>query len=149
MCSLRFRCVNIVALFSIPILSGCGGFSLTEVTGQVKYNGKPLDKPGGTISFLGPDGLPHSGEIDSSGNYRVANVCLGDNKVSVYYPRDGAHPEKRKRGPDQGPPADRGKTSQSPFLTPESYASPETSGLTVVVDKSTVYNPDLKGPEIK
>jgi hypothetical protein len=132
-------------------LPGCGGSSFTEVTGRVTYNGKPLDRPGGTISFLGPDGVPHTAQIDTSGTYRASGVCLGENKVSVFYPRSvsAASSKKQSRVPDSSKALDPAKVPDSLFLIPERYAAPETSELTVVVDKNTVYNPDLTGPAIR
>jgi hypothetical protein len=134
----------IVAVLSLA-LAGCG--STTEVTGEVTYNGKPLDKPGGTISFFGPNGVPVTAPIDTSGHYKVAGVRVGENRVTVTYPRPGlGQPKQRGPGKTGGPPA---TSEDSPFLTPENYALPETSKLTVVVEGGTVYNPELTGPPIK
>jgi hypothetical protein len=152
MCALSLRYRGRVAILAVLLasLSGCGGYSFTDVTGQVKYNGKPLDKPNGTISFLGPDGIQHTGQIDASGNYRVEKVCAGENKVTVIYARP--QPESgrvRGRVPDPNKP-DPTMTQTGPaFLTPDKYASPETTDLIVEVKKGTTYNPELTGPEIK
>ncbi len=143
--SLRFRSFVLSTVVVFLFLSGCGP-SHTEISGQVTYNGKTLDKPGGTISFLGPDGIPHSAAIDTSGNYRVVGVCLGENKVAVAYMRATTTGTQKRRAPDANDPA---RPVESPFLTPEFYAVWETSTLTVVVDKNKVYDPNLRGPEIK
>ena len=65
-------------------LAGCGS-SQTEVNGQVKYNGKPLDKTGGSILFIGPDGRKATALIDGNGNYHAEGVSIGENKVAVVY----------------------------------------------------------------
>jgi hypothetical protein len=136
-----------LALLSL-ILPGCGG-SQNEVSGQVTYNGKALDKPGGFITFVGSDGVPVTTAIDSSGNYRAIGVRSGDNKVAVFYQRPPAKAGKRTPG-DPGKGAYAPKQQQdSPILTPDSYSTPETSGLSVVVESNTVYNPKLTGPEIQ
>ena len=41
------------------------------------------------------------------------------------------------------------KAPKTPYLTPEKYAQPDSSDLKVTVEKNTVYNPELTGPEIK
>src|SRR4051794_23857808 len=99
--SFRFLRLLAIAVFLAPVLSGCGP-ARTEVSGQVKYNGQPLVKEGCTISFLGEDGIPHSGEIDTSGNYRVPDVCLGENRVSVVYSSAPPPGGRGKRAPDPG-----------------------------------------------
>jgi hypothetical protein len=130
-------------------LTGCGS-SQTDVTGQVHYNGKALEKPGGSILFIGPDGRKVTANVDGSGNYRAAGVSIGENKVAVIYmrPAPSGGPGRRAPDPAKGPDAAKAPKS-SPYLTPETYADPETSELKVTVDKNTVYNPDLKGPELK
>ena len=140
-----------LALILCPVLSGCGGsFSRTEVTGRVTYNGKPITRSGGTIAFLGSDGVPHPAEIDGEGNYRAAGVCVGENKVSVFYTSVPAPTTPRKRVPGTvRQPAMPNATPESVYLIPSTYAVPETSGLNVVVEKNMVYNPELTGPEIK
>jgi len=128
--------------------SGCG-YPRTEVSGQVSYNGVPLAKEGGAITFLGPDNVAVNAPIDSAGRYRAKGVCIGPNKVGVSY--SVAAPKATRRiptDPEKGVAPDKTKVD-SPFLTPESYALPETSGLNVVVEKKMVYNPQLEGPPIK
>src|SRR5439155_193513 len=82
-----FSLVPVAAILSLT-LPGCGGISRTDVTGQVTYNAKPLNKPGGTISFFGADAVPVTANIDSNGNYRAEGVCRGENKVAVSYLRN-------------------------------------------------------------
>jgi hypothetical protein len=138
-------------IFLITSLPGCGGPARTEVTGQVKYNGQPIDRKG-TISFLGADGVPISAEIDTSGNYHASGVCLGENKVSVVYTRSDEIPPKGRvkgRVPDPNKPIDVPAATGPAFLIPDTFAAPESSGLKVTIEKSTVYSPELTGPPIK
>jgi hypothetical protein len=139
------------ALILSPALSGCGeSFSRTEVTGRVMYNGKPITRTGGSIAFLGADGIPHPADIDGEGNYHAAGICLGENKVTVFYTSVPAPTTPRKRVPGMvRQPAMPNATPESVYLLPSTYAVPETSGLNVVVEKHMVYNPELTGPEIK
>jgi hypothetical protein len=125
-------------------LAGCGGPVRTDVTGRVTYNGKPLDKPYGAIVFVAPDGRRVTAQIDVDGTYVAPGVSIGENRVSVAY--DRPPPPPGKRAPDtKGP----GSSKTSPFITPDAYADPETSKLSVKVEKGTVYNPELTGPAIK
>jgi hypothetical protein len=118
------------------------------VTGKVTYNGKPFEHESGLITFQGPDGISVSAKIEKSGTFLAKGVCVGENKVAVSYTRP--IPKAGKRRPsniNQGLDPDKSQT-ESPFLTPESYAVPETSGLSVVVAENTVYEAKLEGPEI-
>jgi hypothetical protein len=122
---------------------GCWGPSQFDVTGQVKYNGAPLDKPDGQIVFAGPNGTQVAASIGPDGTYRATKVAAGLNRIAVYYP----HPDLRsgKRFPKKGePPA----PSTPTFLTPARYASVSTSDLSVQVRKDRVFNIDLTGPPI-
>jgi hypothetical protein len=141
-----FSLLSVAVLLSLS-LPGCGGSSRADVTGQVTYNGKPLANTGGTISFLGADGIPVAATIDNNGNYQAKGVCVGENKVAVSYLRNTGQTGKRAPDAKGGPPVT--DQSDSPFLTPASYAMPETSNLKVVVEKNVVYNPELNGPDIK
>jgi hypothetical protein len=127
-------------------LGGCGGTPQFDVTGQVKYNGKALAKPNGQIVFVGPEGTQVPAEIAQDGTYTATKVAAGKNRVVVFYPNPAFKKVARPKGkpePSKAPPA-----TQSTFLTPEMYASADTSGLQVDVAHGTVFNVDLKGPAI-
>lgn len=125
-------------------LAGCG-YPRTDVTGAVTYNGKPIKTEGGTISFFGPDGVPVTAKIDTEGNYQAVGVCTGENKVAVNYQRPVRKPAN-KRVPRQD--VEHVTVNEgSPFLIPDEYIRPDTSGLTVTIDRGTVYSPKLVGPE--
>jgi hypothetical protein len=128
-------------------LTGCGQ-ARTEVSGEVTYNGKPIESTEGTISFFGSDGIPVAAKIDSSGKYRATGVCVGDNRVAVSYQRP-VPKVPNKRVPKTGEPPVVADQGSSPFLIPDTYLKPDTSGLTVAVERNTVYSPKLTGPELK
>ncbi len=134
------------ALLSLS-LTGCGP-ARTDVTGQVTYNGKPLDRPGGTIAFFSPNHRPVAATIDSTGHYHAVGVYCGENKVAVYWMLPVPPPRSGSRVPKPNAPAAPQQQPDSPFLTPVSYADPETSTLTVVVENNTVYSTNLTGPNI-
>ena len=127
---------------------GCSGPRHFDVTGQVKYNGSPLNKPGGEIVFVGPNGTQVPASISEDGTYRATKVESGLNRIAVYYRNPQAQggkraPSRPKKGqPPPAPPA-------SPFLTPSRYASVSTSELSVQVAEGTVFNTDLTGPPIR
>jgi hypothetical protein len=126
-------------------LGGCMGKARFDVTGKVKYNGAALAKPDGQIVFVGPDGEQVTATIDSDGTYKATKVPGGKNQVAVYYPNPAFQKVARPKGvPD---PKNRPAIS-SPFLTPEKYATPKTSGYSVEVKAGTVFDVDLTGPPI-
>ena len=145
-----FRPITLALLFPLAAvsLSGCKGEVQVDVKGKVTYNGKPLEKPGGQIVFVGPTGNKAMAPIALDGTYQASKVSAGSNRVIVYYtnpasPAGGAKPPRRKQGDPPPPPP------PPPFLTPENYAAVDTTDLTVQVEKGTVYNPNLLGPKIR
>jgi hypothetical protein len=112
-------------------LTGCGG-GLGEVTGVVRYQGKPLSH--GTIQFLGHDGVPRSGTIRTDGTFTVA-VPVGAAKVIVTA-FDEARMSRFTRqlagrgGRAAPPPVPGDRFPQIPLR----YADWDASGLTVVVE---------------
>jgi hypothetical protein len=125
-------------------LGGCGKRQF-DVAGKVTYNGAVLAKPNGQIVFVGPDGSQREAEIGLDGTYKATKVTAGPNRVAVYYPNPSFKKMSRPKGkPDPGmrPP------KNDLYLTPEAFASPDTSRLEVEVTDGTVYNVNLKGPEI-
>jgi hypothetical protein len=130
-----------LTLLLCAALTGCGS-GLGEVSGTVRYNGQPL--PGGTIQFLGPDGVPCAGTIQPDGTYAV-RVPPGEAKVIVS--RAGEGQPTRFAARAAGGPARLALRSkargQGPRL-PARYADWDASGLTVLVEGSiTVQDFDL------
>lgn len=141
-----FRLI-LFGLLLCPTLSGCGD-GLTDVTGQVNYNGKPLDKDTGMIVFFGPNGAKQvTAKIGKDGQYRAVGITPGENRVAIAYSRPIKLAKGGTRAPKFGEALPESQ-SDSLYLTPEIYASPETSELKVIVESNTVYNPKLVGPDI-
>lgn len=118
------------------LLLGCGGLSKEgEVTGTVKYQGKPL--PGGVVTFINDRGLQNTAIIDANGSYQI-KVAVGPTKVRI---------DNRMLSPDSTtsprlkPPA----ASSTPALNvqgtyvplPLKYLSGEGSGLHCDVRQGT------------
>jgi len=140
---LMARVLSLAAL--VLCLGGCGGKPQFEVTGMVKYNGAPLAKPNGQIVFLGPDGAQVPAPIGQDGTYKAVKVSGGPNRVVVTYP----NPAFKKAARPKGAPDPKGRPDTSPlYLTPEKYASADTSELSVDVKKGTTFNVDMTGPPI-
>ncbi len=122
--------------------AGCAGPTF-DVTGTVTYNGAALNKPDGQIVFVGPNGEQIAAPIDPDGTYHACGVPSGTNRIAVYYPNPKAKMDKAsKLKPGEMPRA------IPKYLTPEKYASAETSDLVVTVEKPTVYAAELTGPKI-
>jgi hypothetical protein len=128
----------------LGLAAGCAE-RRSNVSGQVTYNGAPLNKAGGRIVFVGPNGAQVAAEIGGDGNYQAFSVPAGANRVAIYY----LDPEVRaaRRFPGKGgenrPPA----STVVPVLTPRHYASVDTSNLSVEIKEDTVFNADLVGPK--
>lgn len=137
-----------VALAALAIsLGGCGGkLPQYDVTGKVMYNGVPLAKPDGQIVFVGPDGTQVPATISPDGTFKAAKVTSGLNRVAIYYPNPAfTKPTRPAGGPS---PKSRPAATAPQFLTPEKYASAETSQQSVEVKEGTVFNVEMTGPAI-
>ncbi len=102
---MRFSLVVIVALGTV-FGTGCGGEKLSDVTGTVLIDGKPL--PEGEIIFESADGskTPTAGKI-ANGNYSVA-VAPGSKRVKITASR-----------PPKKPDPMFGMSAHEPMLGPE------------------------------
>lgn len=64
-------CTLVVALITLPFLSGCGGTLVAE--GNVTFDGEPVTE--GSISFEAPDGAsPTFGGRIENGEYRITGI---------------------------------------------------------------------------
>jgi hypothetical protein len=125
-------------------LTGCG-VSTVEVTGTVRYNGKPLSS--GTIQFLGADGVPSAATIQKDGTY-CARITPGTVKVIVSSVDEVRLTEYTARSASA-----RGRATPAPpapaqqfSKIPQRYSDWTTSGLTLAVEGDrTVQDLDLTG----
>jgi hypothetical protein len=135
----RFRSLNQLrpgqaALLAVVLasLAGCSS-GMGEVTGTVRYNGKPL--PFGTIQFLGQDGIPCSSQIQPDGTF-CALVPVGEAKVIV-----SCLDETRLNRMHGQLAAGRGRVAPPALasgnfsLIPRRYTDWDASGLTVRVER--------------
>ena len=133
------------------LISGCGSGS-TNVSGKVKYQGKPVVF--GSVVIVGSDGLPRSGAIQPDGSFRVNGVSPGAAKVAVSSPPPPGAATRRtvKRGRDE---EDRGGSADvdvpaSPevikgwFPLAEKFGDPTSSMLTAEIKPGSPVDLDLK-----
>ena len=125
-------CLVLAAGVAVLVL-GCGRSRLDTipVSGKVTYKGNPL--PWGNVTFMPKNRKecrPALADIKSNGSYQVATLehdvglMAGDYMVSVYAPKTPLFV-----------PSDAQKAAAAlvTLPTPQRYASPETSGLTVTI----------------
>lgn len=109
--------------------SGCGPSRdpnlppTAYVSGQVTYNGKPVDQ--GTVTFH-PIGVgnPGVGLLDENGKF----------ELSTYTPGDGAVVGQHSVTIDIPPPLD-GTSGEGAFSVPDPYTDPATTPLKVAVSE--------------
>lgn len=128
-------------LFAAIALSvnGCGQRQY-NVTGKVTYNGFPLTESlDGHIVFVGAQGEQIECPIAPDGSYQANSLPAGMYRIAAYYKNPkAADSKKRKKGPED-------KIGVQPFLTPEKYASVETSELALDVTKDSVFDVNMTG----
>ena len=120
-----------LALLSMAcvLLPGCGdtGPTIYHVKGVVRYQGTPL--PLGTVFFVPDEGPAATAAIGADGTYAIE--CLaGKHKVGVIAMPAivGGRPDLTKEGG-----MDYTGVVMPKSLIPETYNSPETSGIVVEV----------------
>jgi hypothetical protein len=96
-------------------LLGCGEDRKPELSGTVKYDGKPLTS--GTVWLVGEDGSKWPSGIGPKGEYAVLGVPPG--KAAIYVESHSRTPKGMGGGPA--------------FPLPKCYSNAKTSGLEVTV----------------
>jgi hypothetical protein len=137
-------------------VSGCGGDphladrpQTAPVTGQVTYNGNPVE--GATVTFrpagagvpgaLGSgDGQGAVGQTDSNGRFQLTTFSPNDGAVPGQYQVSIRKLDKAEQpevfdedDPRYDPDVGTEETAPPKHLLPEKYANPQTSGLTETV----------------
>jgi hypothetical protein len=131
------------------IVAGCGP-AKTEVSGIVRYQGKPLTF--GDVLVVDTDGMPHTSAISPEGSYTAREVPVGPVRFAVLLVGNERRntvkltkrePGKRRakivlsKGDDSG-------TLAKPLLPPR-YAAIGTSGLsTTLKPGENVFDLDLE-----
>jgi len=95
-----------------------------SVEGKVTYQGKPL--PGAIIGFHPAKGKPVVAKTDETGSYSAPAVPVGEVRVTI---------EVVRPKPPKDKPTDKPVTPPRFIAIPKKYANPETSGLTLTVQK--------------
>ena len=126
-----------VAVWTAVIAAGCspGKTPLTDASGRVTHNGKPLDY-GAVVLESPPTGFSAFGVIQPGGAYHIDKVPPGEYRVAV-------------TAPELPPPGSGIKpipVSDEHRKLFDKYTISATSGLTATVgpDGGTVLNFDLK-----
>ncbi len=131
------------------VLTGCAG-GKADVTGKVTHQGKTV--LWGTVILQGPDGIPITGTIQSSGTYVVQGVASGKVLIGVISRDPGVLAGSTgRRRVDKGdanglvstnaPIIERSKW----FPLPQKYEDPAQSGLQANI-KSGAQNYDIDLP---
>lgn len=144
-----WRMVSLFAGWSglLLVAGGCGSGDMVPVEGVVTLDGQPLE--GAAVSFV-PDqkGRPAQGETDAAGKFTLSTAAAGDGVVPGKYKVGVSKMEKPSGGaagaagaaPEgqvqlSGPPMGKGSPPLPKSLVPGKYVNPNTSEITVVVEK--------------
>jgi hypothetical protein len=119
------------------VVAGCGP-AKTEVSGTVRYQGKPLTS--GDVLVVDADGMPHTSPISAEGAYTARDVPVGPVRFAVLLVGNERRntsklpkrePGKRRAKIDVSKLDDKG-TAAKPQLPPR-YAAVGTSGLSTTL----------------
>jgi hypothetical protein len=134
----HFHICILAAFLSLPLLAGCGGDKLVEISGSVTYEGQPVPK--GTISFLTPDGKGQTaGNLIVDGKYSV-KVPPGSRVVRI----EGF----KIVGQESLDPSDptRAKVDKLEPMVPEEYNSEKSTLKAEIRSDTRVLDFHLKKP---
>jgi hypothetical protein len=135
-------------LVVLVIFSGCGP-AKTEVSGIVRYQGKPLSF--GTVLVVDTDGMPYTSPISDEGAYTARGVPVGpvrfavlvrdERRITVKLPKRVPGWRHAKMDLSQ---RDDNETAAKPQIPPR-YAAVGTSGLSTILQPgSNTFDFDLQ-----
>jgi hypothetical protein len=127
---------DVAGLVLVVLAAGCGP-RFGDVSGTVKYQGKPVS--GGTITFFDAANKTASSLIAPDGSYAVKHVAAGQARITVVTPMP-----INFKGMSAGlqPVADGGAGPGPGPALPAKYGDPSQSGLTCDV-RSTNQTHDV------
>jgi len=144
----RFHSCFLLSLALLAcMVTGCGK-ATGNISGVVKYNGKPL--PGGSVMFVDSSGAIVQTAIAEDGKFTASKVAIGNNKVAVSYVDDKinqyAQEIAAKGKGSLKPITNMPKLDTANMLTlPAKYSMPDQSGLYFDVKSGeNTYDIDLK-----
>jgi hypothetical protein len=123
---------------ALVLAAGCGGPFTASVSGTVTYKGNPL--PGGTVTFIHPDGRVGYGTIHEDGTYSISAAPGGDLKCIVQTTKPIAPPPPKLAARLSGGAARAGATVYPAgryVPIPERYGDSQSSGLSYTVHRGT------------
>jgi hypothetical protein len=123
---------------ALVLAAGCGGSFTAPVSGKVTYKGKAL--PGGTVTFIHPDGRVGYGTIHEDGTYSISAAPGGNVKCIVQTTKPIVPPPQKLAARLSGGAAKPGATvyPAGPYVPiPEKYGDPQTSGLSYTIDRAS------------
>jgi hypothetical protein len=109
-----------------------------DLTGKVTFNGKPVTS--GTVQAFLPDGTNKTSDIAPDGSYKLLDLPAGTVKLGVSSPNPKkryeellgfAKTEEQRKAVPQPDPA----LVKSWVALPDSFESPDSSGLSATVNK--------------
>jgi hypothetical protein len=138
-----------IVWLGLLVIAGCGP-AKTEVSGIVRYQGKPLTS--GHVIVVDADDMPHPSPISPEGSYTARGVPVGTVRlaVQVHHKRENSEKSskpllplrRRARGLQPGD-DDSGKPPKP--LLPSRYAAVGTSGLsTTLKPEPNTFDLDLQ-----
>lgn len=120
------------------LLAGCGA-STGDVSGEIKYGGKPL--AGATVTFYDANNKAISDIVAADGKYNVKGLATGTAKIAVVTPLSIQFPGGLTGAKGEGAPAVK---SEVPTI-PAKYNDREQSGQTLNVKSGAqVHNINLE-----
>lgn len=135
----RWSVCRLLAITTALIwVAGCGGPFTAAVSGRVTYKGNPL--PGGTVTFIHPDGRTGYATIQEDGSYNIPAAPGGDVKciVTTQKPIPALPKGVAAKLPGGG-----SKGSDPVYPTgkyvpiPAKYGDPQTSGLAYTIHRGS------------
>jgi hypothetical protein len=125
----RFGFAATVLVFSVTVLTGCGG---ARLEGKVTFNGEPVD--GGTISLIPEGGGPGQRNVPgqiNDGKYSLGasrSIESGTYRVEIYW-----HKKTGKQIPSSDPP---NKVDETIQVIPKKYNT--ESKTTIEITSGTI-----------